>query len=121
MKLAVVTPRYGPDIAGGAETAARLLATELAARTEWAVEALTTTAHDAATWQSNGAAATELLDGVAVHRFPVTGERVGRFRCRHRPRRAAGTADINCGARRVDREAGAGRTRPYRRDRRDRR
>ena len=46
MKLAVVTPRYGRDVVGGAETAARLLATRLAARADWDVEVLTTDALD---------------------------------------------------------------------------
>ena len=79
MKLAVVTPRYGRDIAGGAETAARLLATELAARTDWTVEVLSTTAHDTTTWSSNGAPAHEIVDGVDVRRFPVRGQRSADF------------------------------------------
>jgi len=79
VKLAVVTPRYGTDVPGGAETAARLLATRLAARAGWTVEALTTCAHDASTWADHYPAGTEVVDGVAVQRFPVTGPRATDF------------------------------------------
>jgi glycosyltransferase involved in cell wall biosynthesis len=79
MKLAVVTPRYGIDVPGGAETAARLLATRLAARPGWTVEALTTCAHDASTWAGHYPAGTEVVDGVAVRRFPVTRPRAADF------------------------------------------
>ena len=71
MKLAVVTPRYGPEVAGGAETAARLLATHLAAHETWQVEVLTTCAHDATTWSDHYPPGTEDVDGVPVQRFPV--------------------------------------------------
>jgi glycosyltransferase involved in cell wall biosynthesis len=79
MKLAVVTPRYGREVAGGAENAARLLASQLAARSDWAVEALTTCARDATTWADAYRAGTESIDGVTVHRFPVTGTRAPDF------------------------------------------
>jgi glycosyltransferase involved in cell wall biosynthesis len=79
MKLAVVTPRYGTDVPGGAETAARLLATRLAARPDWTVEALTTCAHDANTWTEHYPAGRELVEGVTVHRFPVSGPRAADF------------------------------------------
>jgi glycosyltransferase involved in cell wall biosynthesis len=71
VKLAVVAPRYGPEIAGGAETAARLLATQLVARAGWQVEALTTCAADAATWANELPAGASDDGGVRVHRFPV--------------------------------------------------
>jgi glycosyltransferase involved in cell wall biosynthesis len=79
VKLAVVTPRYGADVPGGAETAARLLATRLAARDGWTVEALTTCAHDANTWANHYPAGSDVVDGVHVHRFPVTGPRAADF------------------------------------------
>jgi glycosyltransferase involved in cell wall biosynthesis len=75
MKLAVVTPRYGREIAGGAETAARLLAMRVAARDGWRVTALTTCARDATTWTDDYAPGRESIDGVEVHRFPVSGPR----------------------------------------------
>lgn len=79
MKLAVVSPRYGLEIAGGAETAARLLATQLAARTAWEVEALTTCATDATTWADELMPGADDVDGVSVRRFPVAGRRVRDF------------------------------------------
>lgn len=79
MKLAVVTPRYGVEVPGGAETAARLLATRLAASDEWRVEAFTTCALDAATWADHYPPGTVDIDGVPVHRFPVRGRRSAEF------------------------------------------
>lgn len=75
MKLAVVTPRYGPDIPGGAESAARMLASRLAASTDWTVDALTTTARETRTWADELAPGTHVDDGVTVHRFAVAGTR----------------------------------------------
>jgi glycosyltransferase involved in cell wall biosynthesis len=79
MKLAVVTPRYGIDVAGGAEVAARLLATQLVARTDWTVDALTTCARDATTWENSYPAGNEVVDGVSVRRFPVDRVRAADF------------------------------------------
>jgi len=79
MKLAVVSPRYGVEVPGGAETAARLLATRLATRAGFAVEALTTCALDATTWSDHYPAGESEIDGVRVHRFPVTGQRSADF------------------------------------------
>jgi glycosyltransferase involved in cell wall biosynthesis len=79
MKLAVVSPRYGREIAGGAEHAARTLASRLAADTDWTVEALTTCALDTTTWADHYPAGDEVIDGVTVHRFPVTGRRSADF------------------------------------------
>ena len=45
-KVAFVTPRYGPQIMGGAETAARQLAEHLRAQTDWEAEVHTTCALD---------------------------------------------------------------------------
>ncbi|MGQ0823999.1 MAG: glycosyltransferase family 4 protein [Actinomycetota bacterium] len=79
MKLAVVTPRYGAEVTGGAELAARLLSSRLAATSSWEVEALTTCARDATTWANEYAPGTEQLDGVAVHRFPTSRTRRAGF------------------------------------------
>jgi glycosyltransferase involved in cell wall biosynthesis len=79
MKLAVVTPRYGAEVTGGAETAARLLATRLAARPGFTVEALTTCALDATTWADHYPSGHTVLDGVGVHRFPVARRRSADF------------------------------------------
>ncbi len=79
MKIAVVTPRYGVEIPGGAETAARLLATRLAARPDTSVVALTTCALDASTWADHYPSGTSEVDGVTVHRFPVAAVRAPDF------------------------------------------
>ncbi len=69
MKLTFVLPRYGPDIVGGAETAARLLAEHLAARDGWQVEVLTGCADDFVTWADVRPAGEERIGGVSVTRF----------------------------------------------------
>lgn len=81
MRLAVVTPRYGREVGGGAETAARLLAEQLVARRGWSVEVLTTTAIDTA-WNDGFDAGREQIDGVAVRRFAIDGRRAGDFDAR---------------------------------------
>lgn len=98
MRLAVVTPRYGPAISGGAETAARLLAEQLVARLAWDVEVLTTTAIDT-DWNDGFAAGTESIAGVRVRRFGVERGRAPDFGARSArllpaPRRAT-TTDEN--------------------------
>ena len=49
-KVAFVTPRYGTQIMGGAETAVRKLAEHLGAMTSWETEVHTTCALDPHTW-----------------------------------------------------------------------
>src|SRR6187200_492390 len=70
MKLALVTPRYGGEIATGAEYACRLLAEQLSLRHD--VEVLTTTARDKRTWKNEYAEGADRMRGVLVRRFPVT-------------------------------------------------
>ena len=79
MKLAVVAPRYGREVPGGAEVAARLLASHLAAQPDWTVEALTTCALDVGTWENAYQPGVEELDGVTVRRFPVVQPRSKAF------------------------------------------
>jgi glycosyltransferase involved in cell wall biosynthesis len=79
MKLAVVAPRFGPQVVGGAETAARAYATRVAASGEWTVEALTTCALDATTWANELTPGSEVDEGVTVHRFPVARTRTADF------------------------------------------
>ncbi len=69
MKVAFVVPRYGVDIIGGAETAARLLAEHLVAHQGWSVEVLTTCASDFVTWDNELPPGDETVNGVTVHRF----------------------------------------------------
>jgi glycosyltransferase involved in cell wall biosynthesis len=72
VKLAFVVPRYGPEIIGGAETAARLLAEHLATRPHWSVEVVTTCARDFVTWENEYPAGEEQINGVLVRRFTST-------------------------------------------------
>jgi glycosyltransferase involved in cell wall biosynthesis len=69
VKLAFVVPRYGPDIRGGAEIGARMLAERLVAERGWDVEAFTTCALDAITWRDELDEGTEEVSGVTVHRI----------------------------------------------------
>jgi glycosyltransferase involved in cell wall biosynthesis len=71
LKLDLVVPRYGSQIRGGAENAARALATRLVAESGWKVEILTTTASDSTIWSEELPAGTTLEEGVVVHRHPV--------------------------------------------------
>ncbi len=75
MKLAFVTPRYGTEVIGGAETAARMLAERLCRRPGWSVEILTSCALDHLTWENTEPEGTTTLNGVTVRRFPTAGRR----------------------------------------------
>lgn len=73
MRLTFVVPRYGEEVRGGAELAARLLAEHLVADLGWQVEALTTCALDNRTWADEYEPGTTEVNGVTVHRFRATG------------------------------------------------
>jgi glycosyltransferase involved in cell wall biosynthesis len=74
VKVAVVVQRYGADINGGAEQHARYVAEHLAKHVE--VEVLTTCAHrDYISWKNELPAGRQLVNGIPVHRFPVSVER----------------------------------------------
>jgi glycosyltransferase involved in cell wall biosynthesis len=75
MKLTFVTPRYGTEVIGGAETAARMLAERLCVRPGWEVEVLTSCALDHLTWENTEPAGTSMLNGVTVRRFPTASPR----------------------------------------------
>ncbi len=75
MKLTFVTPRYGTEVIGGAETAARMLAERLARRPGWEVAVLTSCAMDHLTWENTEPAGTTVINGVTVHRFPTAARR----------------------------------------------
>ena len=75
MKLAFVTPRYGTEVIGGAEAAARMLAERLCLRPGWEVEVLTSCALDHLTWENTEPPGTSTLNGVTVHRFPTASRR----------------------------------------------
>ncbi len=69
LRLLFVVQRYGPEVRGGAEQAAREVAERLAERGH-AVEVLTTTARSYVDWSGDLTAGTELREGVTVHRLP---------------------------------------------------
>lgn len=71
MRVRFVTPRYGPEVIGGAESGARQLAEHLVAATGWGVEVLTTCARDHLTWDNELPAGASEIGGVAVERFPT--------------------------------------------------
>jgi glycosyltransferase involved in cell wall biosynthesis len=73
VKIGIVVQRYGADINGGAELHARYIAERLAKHVT--VEVLTTCATDYITWRNALNAGPEMVNGVAVRRFPVVRER----------------------------------------------
>ena len=74
MKVAVVVQRYGADINGGAEQHARYVAEHLATHVQ--VEVLTTCAHrDYISWKNELPEGKDVVNGIAVQRFPVAVER----------------------------------------------
>jgi glycosyltransferase involved in cell wall biosynthesis len=76
VKLVFVTPRYGVEVIGGAESAARMLAERLCRRPGWEVEVMTSCALDHLTWENTEPSGTSSLNGVTVHRFPTAGRRL---------------------------------------------
>ena len=79
MKVAFVTPRYGLEVMGGAEAAARQLAEHLVADCGSEVEVFSTCALDHITWDDVLPAGDSILNGVTVHRFASTSGRVRAF------------------------------------------
>jgi glycosyltransferase involved in cell wall biosynthesis len=68
VRIDFVTPRYGPQVVGGAEAAARQLAEHLRLHTEWESEVHTTCALDPHTWEDELAPGDSVVNGVPVHR-----------------------------------------------------
>jgi glycosyltransferase involved in cell wall biosynthesis len=79
VKVAFVTPRYGPQVMGGAEGAARSLAEHLVADLGHEVEVYTTCALDHLTWDDVLEPGTTTVNGVTVHRFRSTAGRAKEF------------------------------------------
>ena len=73
MTLGVVVQRYGAELSGGAELHARYIAERLARHAE--VEILTTCARDYITWGNEWPPGPTEVNGLRVHRFPVSRER----------------------------------------------
>ena len=76
MKLAFITPRYGTEVIGGAETAARMLAERLCRRPGWDVEVMTSCALDHLTWENTEPPGSSVINGVTVRRFPTASRRL---------------------------------------------
>jgi glycosyltransferase involved in cell wall biosynthesis len=70
IRLALVVPRYGPEVLGGAETLARQLAGHLAPG-EFEVTVLTTCARDLITWRNELPPGESRPEGIRVLRFPI--------------------------------------------------
>jgi glycosyltransferase involved in cell wall biosynthesis len=79
VKVAFVTPRYGPQIIGGAETAARQLAEHLITDTEWEAEAYSTCALNPHTWADELPPGDSEINGVPVHRYASAHGRLPEF------------------------------------------
>ena len=79
MKVAFVTPRYGPEVMGGAEGAARSLAEHLVADLGHEVEVFTTCALDHLTWDDVLEPGDSVVNGVTVHRFRSAAGRATEF------------------------------------------
>jgi glycosyltransferase involved in cell wall biosynthesis len=82
VKLGFVVPRYGVEVHGGAESAARMLAERLAPRDGWSVEVFTSCAVDSHTWANELPPGTVDVNGVTVHRFLATAKDVDAFHAR---------------------------------------
>jgi glycosyltransferase involved in cell wall biosynthesis len=79
VRLGFVVPRYGVEVHGGAENAARMLAERVAAREGWSCEVFATCALDSHTWRNELSAGTIDVNGVTVHRFPAASKDVDAF------------------------------------------
>ena len=79
MKVAFVTPRYGLEVMGGAESGARQLAEHLVAECGWPVEVYSTCALDHITWDDVLRPGDSDLNGVTVHRFASASGRMPEF------------------------------------------
>jgi len=74
-RVAIVVQRYGPDVDGGAESAARWLAENLVAHGQVEVHVLTSCARDYTTWDNLYPPGRTELNGVHLHRFTVDAPR----------------------------------------------
>ncbi len=80
-RIAVIPPRYGPEVVGGAEAVLSEVAHGLAVR-GWEVEVLTTCAVDHYTWANHYPAGTSADGDVLIRRFPAVLDTPGKFRDR---------------------------------------
>ncbi|KJF18740.1 glycosyltransferase family 4 protein [Acidithrix ferrooxidans] len=78
-RVTFVVPRYGKEVFGGAENAARMLAEALATREELEVNVLTTTALSHLDWSNNLPPGSSLLNNVSIERFSIDAGRRSDF------------------------------------------
>lgn len=78
-RFAFVTPRYGPEVIGGAELGARLLAEHLVSDCGVEVEVFTSCALEASTWADHFEPGNVDINGVRVHRFKSAAGRTPDF------------------------------------------
>src|SRR5919201_6738587 len=78
MRILIVVQRYGPEVVGGSESHARVVAQRLAKLNE--VEVATTTALDYWTWAPHFGAGESLDGSVRAPRFPVATGRSATFK-----------------------------------------
>lgn len=96
MRVGFVTPRYGPEVIGGAEAAARALAEHLVSVVGWQAEVFTSCALDHLSWGNEIEPGLSELNGVRVHRFSSVAQRGRDFydldgKLRRAPRRTTMT------------------------------
>ena len=82
--LAVILPRYGKSLGGGAETLTKSLVEQIAphsarGRALKRIEIWTTCAIDHRTWENHFDSGVTIEDGMAVRRFPVDPRDLERF------------------------------------------
>lgn len=76
--ISMVTPRYGVDVLGGAESGIRGWAEQLAKR-GYRVEVLTTCTDNMIHWNNRYPPGRDEVNGIPVHRFPIDDVDVGAF------------------------------------------
>jgi glycosyltransferase involved in cell wall biosynthesis len=79
VKVAFVTPRYGPQVVGGAEAAAAQLAEHLVSLTDVKAEVYSTCALNPHTWADELEPGDSVIGGVPVHRYRSTHGRLDEF------------------------------------------
>ncbi len=79
VKLVYVTPRYGTEVIGGAESGARMIAERVASQLGWDVEVLTSCALQSSTWENEYPVGEVEIGGVKVRRFATEFPRSSEF------------------------------------------
>src|SRR4051812_42236126 len=78
MKLAIVVPRFGEGVSGGAELLARWFAERLSARGD-EIDVFTTCASDHRLWRNDLEPGVEQMGNITVRRFPLRARDISVF------------------------------------------